>query len=113
MNVKYVVAADFETSGFYHQKDHFNSNITKSFEWRIEQLNRRALLPSGERGGWSVNTTLNPLARDRGYRWEVHIDQAPIDFWTIQGMKPRRCAPRRSLHSPLSKAARTTACEDR
>jgi hypothetical protein len=50
MNVKYVVAADFETSGFYHQKDHFNSNITKSFEWRIEQLNRRATAP--ERRAW-------------------------------------------------------------
>ena len=46
MNVKYVVAADFETSGFYQQKDHFDSNITKSFEWRIEQLNRLARMLS-------------------------------------------------------------------
>ena len=35
-----------------------------------------------------VNTTLNRFARERGYRWEVHIDQTPIDFWIIQGMKP-------------------------
>jgi len=46
MNVKYVVAPDFETSRFYQQKDHFDSNITKSFEWRIEQLNRLARMLS-------------------------------------------------------------------
>jgi len=26
--------------------------------------------------------------RERGYRWEIHIDETPFDFWTIQGMKP-------------------------
>jgi aldehyde dehydrogenase (NAD+) len=46
MNVRYVVAADFETSRFYQQKDYFDSNITKSFEWRIEQLNRLARMLS-------------------------------------------------------------------
>ena len=46
MNVKYVAATDFEATRFYHQKEHFNSNITKSFEWRIEQLNRLARMLS-------------------------------------------------------------------
>lgn len=46
MSVRCVVAADFETSLFYQQKDHFDSNLTKSFEWRIEQLNRLARMLS-------------------------------------------------------------------
>ena len=54
----------------------------------IDQI-ARATAP--ERRAWwleRVNTTLNPFTRERGYRWEVHIDETPIDFWTIQGMKP-------------------------
>ena len=54
----------------------------------IDQIARTT---APERRAWwleRVNTTLNPFARDRGYRWEVHIDQTPIDFWTIQRMKP-------------------------
>ena len=35
-----------------------------------------------------INTTLDPFVRERGYRWEVHIDITPMDFWNIQGMKP-------------------------
>src|SRR6201992_2299869 len=46
MNVNYVMAADFDASRFYQQKNHFDSNITKSFEWRIEQLNRLAKMLS-------------------------------------------------------------------
>ena len=54
----------------------------------IDQIARTT---APERRAWwleRVNTTLNPFVRERGYRWEVHIDQTPIDFWTIQGMKP-------------------------
>jgi phenylpyruvate tautomerase PptA (4-oxalocrotonate tautomerase family) len=54
----------------------------------IDQI---ALATPPERRAWwleRINNTLNPFARDRGYRWEIHIDETPIDFWTIQGMKP-------------------------
>jgi hypothetical protein len=53
MNVKCVAAADFETSRFYLQEDHFDSNITKSFEWRIEQSNRLARMLSEDTSEFS------------------------------------------------------------
>jgi hypothetical protein len=54
----------------------------------IDQIARRT---APERRPWwleRVNNMLNPFVHDRGYRWEIHIDETPIDFWTIQGMKP-------------------------
>ena len=64
-------------------------NATNDFVriW-IDQIARTT---APERRAWwleRVNATLNPFTRERGYRWEIHIDQTPIDFWTIQGMKP-------------------------
>jgi hypothetical protein len=35
-----------------------------------------------------VSSTLDPFVRERGFRWEIHIDQTPIDFWSVQGLKP-------------------------
>jgi phenylpyruvate tautomerase PptA (4-oxalocrotonate tautomerase family) len=35
-----------------------------------------------------VSSTLDPFVKARGYRWEIHIDQTPIDFWSVQGLKP-------------------------
>jgi len=54
----------------------------------IDQI-ARATVPE-LRAWWlgRVDTTLSPFARERGYRWEVHIDETPIDFWTVQGMRP-------------------------
>jgi phenylpyruvate tautomerase PptA (4-oxalocrotonate tautomerase family) len=54
----------------------------------IDQIARR--VPPESRWGWleRVNATLDPFVKDRGYRWEVHIDDTPVDFWTIEGLKP-------------------------
>ena len=54
----------------------------------IDQIARTT---APERRTWwleRVNTALNPFTHARGYSCEVHIDQTPIDFWTIDGMKP-------------------------
>lgn len=29
-----------------------------------------------------------PFVKDRGYDWEMHIDETPRDFWTVQGLVP-------------------------
>ena len=29
-----------------------------------------------------------PYVRDRGYDWEIHIDETPFDFWQVQGLVP-------------------------
>ncbi|HYE44231.1 MAG TPA: tautomerase family protein [Caulobacter sp.] len=35
-----------------------------------------------------VNRLLAPWIADRGYRWEMHVDETPFDLWTIQGYFP-------------------------
>ena len=35
-----------------------------------------------------VNETIDPFVRQRGYRWEIHIDETPTELWTIEGLKP-------------------------
>jgi phenylpyruvate tautomerase PptA (4-oxalocrotonate tautomerase family) len=54
----------------------------------IDQIARR--VAPERRPQWleRVNQALDPFVRERGLRWEVHIDDTPIDFWTIEGMKP-------------------------
>ena len=36
----------------------------------------------------SINKAIDPFVKDRGLRSEIHVDETPIDFWTIEGMKP-------------------------
>ncbi|WP_040976957.1 tautomerase family protein [Necropsobacter massiliensis] len=31
---------------------------------------------------------LKPYVEDRGYRWELHIGETPIELWTVNGFKP-------------------------
>lgn len=31
---------------------------------------------------------LGPFLTDRGLRWEMHVDNTPFDFWTINGLRP-------------------------
>lgn len=42
------------------------------------------------RGRWLTwaNTTLQPFLGDRGFDWELHIDETPPNIWLIQGMRP-------------------------
>lgn len=37
-----------------------------------------------------VNALLAPWIADRGYDWELHVDETPFDLWTIQGYFPPR-----------------------
>jgi phenylpyruvate tautomerase PptA (4-oxalocrotonate tautomerase family) len=30
--------------------------------------------------------TIAPYVRDRGYDWEIHFDETPIDLWRVQGL---------------------------
>ena len=32
--------------------------------------------------------TLAPFIKDRGYDWEIHIDETPMDLWRTQGITP-------------------------
>ena|SRR3990167_9653844 len=37
-----------------------------------------------------VNKTLAPFIGDRGYDWELHVDETPFDYWSINGHYPPR-----------------------
>lgn len=37
-----------------------------------------------------INEILAPWISDRGYDWEIHVDETPFDLWTIQGHFPPR-----------------------
>lgn len=30
--------------------------------------------------------TIAPYVRDRGFDWEVHFDETPVDLWRVQGL---------------------------
>jgi len=35
-----------------------------------------------------IEEKLAPFVRDRGFDWEVHIDETPKDLWRVQGLTP-------------------------
>jgi hypothetical protein len=35
-----------------------------------------------------IEEKLAPFVKDRGFDWEVHIDETPIDLWRLQGFVP-------------------------
>lgn len=37
-----------------------------------------------------MNGLLAPWITDRGFDWEMHVDETPFDLWTIQGYFPPR-----------------------
>lgn len=37
-----------------------------------------------------VNHVIAPYVADRGYEWELHIDETPFDYWSINGHYPPR-----------------------
>ncbi|MCZ8283542.1 MAG: tautomerase family protein [Aquidulcibacter sp.] len=37
-----------------------------------------------------INDILKPYVADRGLDWELHIDETPFDYWSINGYYPPR-----------------------
>ena len=35
-----------------------------------------------------IHETIGPWVRDRGFDYEVHVDETPRGLWSIQGLKP-------------------------
>ena len=35
-----------------------------------------------------IEEKLAPFVKDRGYDWEVHIDETAMDLWRVQGLVP-------------------------
>ncbi|MGO9384320.1 MAG: tautomerase family protein [Mycobacterium sp.] len=35
-----------------------------------------------------IEEKLAPFVKERGFDWEVHIDETPMDLWRVQGLVP-------------------------
>lgn len=40
--------------------------------------------------GMRIGATVKPFVKDRGYRWELHIDDTPFELWIVDGIFPPR-----------------------
>lgn len=38
-----------------------------------------------------LDTILTPHIRDKGYNWEIHVDETPRGLWMINGFRPPPC----------------------
>lgn len=36
----------------------------------------------------AIEETLVPFVKDRGFDWEIHLDETPMDLWRVQGLIP-------------------------
>lgn len=57
--------------------------------FRIDQIART--LPGPVLREWWIRTldkVIAPFVRDRGYDWEISIDETPFDLWSLQGELP-------------------------
>jgi phenylpyruvate tautomerase PptA (4-oxalocrotonate tautomerase family) len=54
----------------------------------VDHIARR--LPDDRKSFWLDKTkaAIAPFVGDRGYDWELHIDETPFDLWLIQGYRP-------------------------
>lgn len=56
---------------------------------RIDHFSRHLDSPEARAACMAViEEKLAPLVKDRGFNWEVHIDETPMDLWRVQGLVP-------------------------
>lgn len=36
----------------------------------------------------AIEAAMVPFIKDRGYDWEIHLDETPMDLWRVQGIVP-------------------------
>ena len=36
----------------------------------------------------AIEQALAPFVKDRGFNWEIHLDETPMDLWRVQGLVP-------------------------
>lgn len=58
----------------------------KFIRFKIDQIART--LPGRVLREWWINTLdqiIAPFVKDKGYDWEISIDETPVDLWSLQG----------------------------
>ncbi|WGD53168.1 tautomerase family protein [Bradyrhizobium sp. CB1650] len=79
-----VIFHDVEQGSFY-----IGGEPVKDFVriW-VDHIARR--MEPAHRGWWmkQVKEIVTPFIGSKSFRWEAHVDDTPIEFWSIQGLKP-------------------------
>ena len=56
---------------------------------RVDHIARRMDDPEFRKLAMAAfEATLEPYVKDRGFDWEIHIDETPKDLWRTQGITP-------------------------
>jgi phenylpyruvate tautomerase PptA (4-oxalocrotonate tautomerase family) len=61
----------------------------KFVRFKIDQIART--IPGPIMREWwirTVDSVLSPWVKDRGFDWEISIDETPFDLWSLQGELP-------------------------
>ncbi len=62
---------------------------TKFVRVLVDHIARRMDDPEFRKLAMAVfEETMAPYVKDRGYDWEIHIDETPMDLWRTQGIEP-------------------------
>jgi phenylpyruvate tautomerase PptA (4-oxalocrotonate tautomerase family) len=80
-----VIFHEIEEENFYVGAEPRNNFV----RFVAEHIARH--LPTAERRRKTMQIfeeKIAPFVKDRGYDWEMHIDETPFDFWTVQGLGP-------------------------
>lgn len=94
MYVDYAQMPEFYVVVMFHDKPansiYVGGKAANNFvRIRIDHFSRQLDTAEGRAVCMAViEEKLAPLVKDRGFDWEVHIDETPMDLWRVQGMVP-------------------------
>ena len=86
---------------------------TKFVRISIDHIARLTSDPERRKKGMdTINERLAPFLRQRGLHWEIHIDETPRDFWTIDGSSRHPQAHPTSGDGPKRTSRRSRSAAD-
>ena len=94
MYVDYAGLPEFYVVVIFHDKPahsiYVGGKAANNFvRIRIDHVARQLDTAEARAGCMAIiEEKLAPLIKERGFDWEVHIDETPMDLWRVQGMVP-------------------------
>jgi phenylpyruvate tautomerase PptA (4-oxalocrotonate tautomerase family) len=79
-----VIFQEVPQDSFYIGGEPVNNFVRVSIEHIARVL-------SVDRKAWwmeRTNKAIAPLVKERGFNWELHIDETPFELWSVQGYQP-------------------------
>jgi phenylpyruvate tautomerase PptA (4-oxalocrotonate tautomerase family) len=94
MYVDYAEMPEFYVVVIFHEKPtrsiYVGGKAVNNFvRVRIDHFSRHLETAEARAACMAViEEKLAPLVKERGFDWEVHIDETPMDLWRVHGMVP-------------------------